>query len=100
MDYFQNFPTEKVATHFKIFLGVMRNIWYGRNACDKKKIQHLLEAQCVKEQCWTVTPYYEIKYPHWKPAFGPSCTELAYPGCWHFDNGATNWNNDDHIDHY
>ena len=46
MDFFQKFPTEKVATHLKIFLGVIWNIWYGRNACDKKKIQHLLEAQC------------------------------------------------------
>ena len=46
MDYFQKFPTEKVATHLKIFLGVIRNIWHGQNACDKKKIQHLLEAQC------------------------------------------------------
>ena len=24
-----------------------------------------------------------------RPAFGPSCTEFVYPGCWHFDNGAT-----------
>ena len=46
MDFFQKFSTEKVATHLKIFLGVIRNIWQGRNACDKKKIQHLLEAQC------------------------------------------------------
>ena len=46
MDFFQKFPTEKVATHLKSFLGVIRNIWHGRNACDKKKIQHLLEAQC------------------------------------------------------
>ena len=22
-------------------------------------------------------------------AFGPSCTELIYPGCWHFGNSAT-----------
>ena len=22
-------------------------------------------------------------------AFGPSCTEFAFPLCWHFDNGAT-----------
>ena len=28
-------------------------------------------------------------FPHWRPAFGPSCTEFVYPGCWHFDNGAT-----------
>ena len=27
--------------------------------------------------------------PHWRPAFGPSCTKIVYPGCWHFDNGAT-----------
>ena len=47
MDFFQKFPTEKVATHLKSFLGVIRNIWHGRNACDKKVIQHLLEAQCV-----------------------------------------------------
>ena len=24
-----------------------------------------------------------------RSAFGPSCTEFVYPGCWHFDNGAT-----------
>ena len=27
--------------------------------------------------------------PHWRPAFGPFCTEFVNPGCWHFDNGAT-----------
>ena len=37
-------------------------------------------------QCWTVTP---SKYPHWSPAFCPSCNEFVYPGCWHSDNGAT-----------
>ena len=47
MDFFQKFPTEKVATYLKSFLGVIRIIWHGRNACDKKKIQHLLEAQCA-----------------------------------------------------
>ena len=47
MDFFQKFPTEKVVTHLKSFLGVIWNIWHGRNACDKKIIQHLLEAQCV-----------------------------------------------------
>ena len=26
---------------------------------------------------------------HWRPPFGPSCTEFLYPGCWHFDNDAT-----------
>ena len=40
----------------------------------------------MKEQCWTVTPH---PYPHWTPAFGPSCTEFVDPGCWHFDNCAT-----------
>ena len=40
MDFFQKFPTEKIAMHLKIFLGVIRNIWQGRNACDNKKIQH------------------------------------------------------------
>ena len=45
MDFSQKFPTEKVATHLKSFLGVKQNIWHGRNACDQKKIQHLLEAQ-------------------------------------------------------
>ena len=46
MDFFKKFPTEKVATHLKIFLGVIQNIWHGQNICDKKKFQHLLEAQC------------------------------------------------------
>ena len=27
-------------------------------------------------------------------AFGHSCTEFVYPGCWHNDNGATNKIND------
>ena len=39
-----------------------------------------------KEQCLTVTPY---PYSQWRLAFGPSCTEFVYLGCWHFDNGAT-----------
>ena len=34
----------------------------------------------------TVTPCH---YPHQRPAFGPSCTEFVYPGCWHFDIDAT-----------
>ena len=46
MDFFQKFPREKVVTHLKSFLGVILNIWHGWNACDKEKIQHLLEAQC------------------------------------------------------
>ena len=37
-------------------------------------------------QCWTVPP---CPFPHGRPAFGPSCTEFVYPGCLHFDNGAT-----------
>ena len=40
----------------------------------------------TNEQCLTVTP---CPYPHWRPAFYPSCTEFVYPGCWHFDNGVT-----------
>ena len=39
-----------------------------------------------KEHCWTVPP---CTYQHWRPALNPSCTEMFYPGCWHFDNGAT-----------
>ena len=39
----------------------------------------------TKEQCWTVPP---CSYLHQRPAFGPSCNEFVYPGCWHFDNGA------------
>ena len=46
MYFYKKFPREKVATHLKSFLGVIRNIWHRRNACDKKKIQHLLETQC------------------------------------------------------
>ena len=38
------------------------------------------------EQWLTVPP---CSYLHGRPAFGPSCTEFVYPGCWHFDNGAT-----------
>ena len=43
------------------------------------------------EQCRTVPPY---SYPHGRPASGPSCTEFDYPGCLHFDNGATSKNDD------
>ena len=39
--------TEKVVTHLKIFLRVIQNFWQGRNACDKKKVQGLLEALSV-----------------------------------------------------
>ena len=49
MNFFQKFPREKVATPLKSFLGVIQKIWHSRNACDKKIIQHLLEAQCVLE---------------------------------------------------
>ena len=28
-------------------------------------------------------------YLHGRPAFGSSCTEFVYSGCWHFDNGVT-----------
>ena len=34
------------------------------------------------------TPYKSTK-EEWIPSFGPSCTEFVFPGCWHFDNGAT-----------
>ena len=57
MDFYKKFPREKVATHLKSFLGVIQNIWHGRNACDKKIIQHLLEAQCAtlfKSNCLDV----------------------------------------------
>ena len=27
-------------------------------------------------------------YLHGRPAFGLSCTEFVYPGCWHFNNSA------------
>ena len=37
MDFPPKFPREKVATHLKSFLGDIRNIWHGRNACDKKQ---------------------------------------------------------------
>ena len=47
MDFFQKFPRETVVTHLKSFLGVIRNIWHGRNALTTKKIRHLLEAQCA-----------------------------------------------------
>ena len=29
------------------------------------------------------------KWESGRPAFDPSCTEFVYPGCLHFDNGAT-----------
>ena len=45
--YLQKFPWKKVATHLKIFLGVLQNFWHGRNACDILKIQPVLEDQCV-----------------------------------------------------
>ena len=34
-----------------------------------------------------------------RPTFGPSCTELVYLGCWHFDNGATSKVDDVLLDH-
>ena len=34
-----------------------------------------------------------------RPTFGPSCTEFVYPGCWHFDNGATGKVDDVFLDH-
>ena len=40
----------------------------------------------TKEHCLTFTT---CPFPHWRPPFGPSCTEFVYPGCWHFDNVAT-----------
>ena len=36
---------------------------------------------------------------HWRPTFSPSCTEFVYPGCWHFDNGATSKFVDDLLEH-
>ena len=36
---------------------------------------------------------------HGRPTFGPSCTELVYLGCWHFDNGATSKVDDVLLDH-
>ena len=40
----------------------------------------------TKEKCWNVLP---CSYLHGRPAFGPSCAEFVYLGCWHFDNSAT-----------
>ena len=40
---------------------------------------------------WTAPP---CSYLHGRPEFGPYCTEFVYPGCWHFDNGATREIND------
>ena len=40
----------------------------------------------TEKQCLSVTPCH---YPHWRPVFGPSCTEFVYPGCWHFDDDIT-----------
>ena len=34
-----------------------------------------------------------------RPAFGPSCTESVYPGCWHFDNDSTSKFDDVLIEH-
>ena len=31
--------------------------------------------------------------------FGSSCTAFVYPGCWHFDNGATNKFDDVLLEH-
>ena len=39
----------------------------------------------TKEQCWTDP---QCCYLHGRPAFGPSCTEFVFPGCWHFDSGS------------
>ena len=36
---------------------------------------------------------------HGRPTFSPSCTEFIYPGCWHFDNGATSKFDDVLLDH-
>ena len=36
---------------------------------------------------------------HGRPAFGPSCTELVFPGCCHFDNGAISKIDDVLIEH-
>ena len=36
---------------------------------------------------------------HGRPTFGPSCTEFVYPGCWHFDNGATSKFDDVLLEH-
>ena len=33
-------------------------------------------------------------YLHGRPVIGPSCTEILYSGCCHFDNGATSKNDD------
>ena len=36
---------------------------------------------------------------HGRPKFRLSCTEFFYPGCWHFDNGATSKFEDVLLDH-
>ena len=46
----------------------------------------LIHYRLSKEQPLTVTP---CPYPHWRPVFGSSYNEFVFPGCWHFDNGAT-----------
>ena len=50
----------------------------------------------TKEECWTVPPCY---YLHGRPAVGPASTEFVYPGCWHFDNGATRKIDDNLTEH-
>ena len=35
--FLQKFPTKKVVTPLKIFLGVIQNFWHSQNACEKKK---------------------------------------------------------------
>ena len=56
-----------------------------RPGIDKVKPKVSTPYRMTKKQCWTVPPG---SYLHGRPAFGPSCTEFVYPGCWHFDNGA------------
>ena len=50
----------------------------------------------TKEHCLTFTT---CPFPQWRPAFGPSCTEFVYPGCQHFDYGATSKIDDVLIEH-
>ena len=56
----------------------------------------LIHYRLSKEQPLTVTP---CPYPHWRPVFGSSYNEFVFPGCWHFDNGATSKIDDIHIEH-
>ena len=49
--YLKKFQTEKVATHLKIFLGVLQNFWHGRNAWYKKKSTICLRTS-VREGRW------------------------------------------------